>query len=77
MTDEYEYYSNNNMCNVCQAQMDSFQSKKCKKLSVNFKPLSNQTSVKQNKDNIYIQQLICVSSFSFEMLKRQIFLKLS
>jgi len=32
MTDEYEYYSNNNICNVCQAQMDSFQSKKCKKL---------------------------------------------
>ena len=77
MTDEYEYYSNNNMCNVCQAQMDSFQSKKCKKLSVNFKPLSNQTSVKQNKDNIHSTAYLCISLFSFEMLKCQIFLKLS
>ena len=60
MTDEYEYYSNNNMCNVCQAQMDSFQSKKCKKLSVNFKPLSNQTSVKQNKDNVHSTAYLCI-----------------
>jgi len=30
MTDEYEYYSNNNMCNVCQAQWIVFNQKSAK-----------------------------------------------
>ena len=40
MTDEYEYYSNNNMCNVCQAQWIVFNQKSAKifsKFQASFK----------------------------------------